>query len=123
MIGYGKELILDLHDCDASTFNRPMLEEYFKRLCELIDMKRCDLHFWDEEGIPVEERLTEPHVVGTSACQFILTSNIIIHALDILQKVFVNVFSCKDYDSDVVAEFTEKWFRGRIVNRTEVSRI
>lgn len=123
MIGYGKELILDLHDCNPKTFNRGSLGNYFIKLCKKIDMKRCELHFWDEEGVPKEELLTEPHVVGTSAVQFILTSNITIHTLDILQKVFVNVFSCKDYDSDIVAEFTEGWFDGTIVNRVEVNRL
>ena len=123
MRNYGKELILDLHHCDPSIFNRKQIEEYFIKLCELIDMKRCDLHFWDEEGVPEAELLTDPHVVGTSAVQFILTSNVTIHALDMLKKLFVNVFSCKDFDCDVVAEFTEEWFMGTVVKRTEITRI
>lgn len=123
MIGYGKELILDIHHCDPTEFTRISIGKYFEELCIKIDMKRCDLHFWDEEGVPKEELLTDPHVVGTSAVQFILTSSVTIHALDLLQKVFVNVFSCKDYDSNVVADFTEEWFGGRIVNRVEVARI
>ena len=36
---YGLELILDLHGCNPSTFNRESISKYFKRLCDLIDMK------------------------------------------------------------------------------------
>ena len=34
---YGVELILDLHHCDVSKFTRKSIEQYFERLCDLID--------------------------------------------------------------------------------------
>ncbi len=120
---YGKELILDLHGCNINTFNRKTIKAYFQQLCKLIDMEACDLHFWDDEGVPPEERQTDPHTTGTSAIQFILTSNITIHTLDLLKKVFINIFSCKDFDSSLAASFTNLWFGGKIVNRTEVARL
>mgnify|MGYP001408611741 CR=1 FL=1 len=78
---YGIELILDLHDCDVSTFTRDSISDYFAQLCDLIDMKREDLHFWDDVGLDEEDKQTSPHTQGTSAVQFILTSSIVIHAL------------------------------------------
>ena len=123
MIGYGKELILDIHGCDVSTFNRESIENYFIELCELIDMQREDLHFWDDEGVPKEDRRTEPHIEGISAVQFILTSNCTIHALTQLRKVFVNIFSCKEFNSHHAKAFTEKWFGGKLSKETEVTRI
>ncbi len=120
---YGKELILDLHGCNINTFNRKNIKTYFQQLCKLINMEACDLHFWDDENVPEEERQTDPNTIGTSAIQFIITSNIIIHTLDLLKKVFINIFSCKDFNSDLAASFTEDWFGGKIVNRTEVARI
>ena len=122
-IMYGKELILDLRKCDDSKFTRSSIEEYFKILCELIDMKRCDLYFWDDLNSEEEEKQTEVHTVGTSAVQFILTSNITIHTLDLLRKVFVNIFSCKDFDPEVAKEFTESWFDGEIVGEHFIDRI
>ncbi len=107
---YGYELILDLHGCDASKFNRESLENYFEKLCKAIDMKRCDLHFWDYEGIPVEERPKEAHLLGTSAVQFITTSNIVIHTLDLLEAVYVNIFSCKEFDEKIAEKITREWF-------------
>jgi len=120
---YGKELILDLHNCDVTKFTRKDLRIYFKELCKLIDMKRCELHFWDDVGVPEKEKMILPHTKGTSAVQFIITSNITIHTLDLLEKVFVNIFSCKDFNSDAAAYFTEAFFNGDIVKRTEVIRV
>ena len=107
---YGQELILDLHGCDAKRFTRCAIQAYFVELCELIDMERCDLHFWDDVGVPEDEQQTDPRTKGTSAVQFILTSTIVIHALDLMKTVYVNIFSCKEFDTDEAAEFTANWF-------------
>ena len=107
---YGTELILDLHECDASRFTRESIERFFENLCELINMERCDLHFWDDVGVPLDEQQTDPKTKGTSAVQFILTSTIVIHTLELLQTVYVNVFSCKAFDTDEAAEFVAAWF-------------
>jgi S-adenosylmethionine decarboxylase len=107
---YGYELILDLHGCDVSKFNRASLEEYFAKICDAIDMERCDLHFWDDDGVPPEERQTSPHTKGTSAVQFILTSTMVVHTLDLLKAVYVNIFSCKPFDRNVAEELTKEWF-------------
>ena len=119
---YGYELILDLHGCDTSTFNRQCIERFFTRLCDLIEMEKCEVHFWDDVDVPPEEQQTEPHTKGTSAVCFILTSTIVIHTLDLLEKVYVNIFSCKPYDGDLAAQFTEKWFGGKIQNSTFIER-
>ena len=123
MNNYGKELIIDLHNCDPSTFTRKSIRKYFRNLCEKIDMKAEKLCWWDDLHTPEDEKETEPHLVGTSAIQFIKTSNITIHTLDILKKVYLNVFSCKDFNTDVAANFSENWFKGVIVNKQVVRRM
>ena len=122
MKAYGKELILDLHDCDPSTFNRKSIRRFFEDLCSLIDMKREKLSWWDDYGLLPEERETEPHIKGTSAIQFIRTSNITIHTLDLLNSVYLNAFSCKDFDPGIVHPFSEEWFRGRVVSAHVIER-
>jgi len=107
---YGQELILDLHGCDTSLFSRSAIERFCSELCELIDMERCDLHFWDDLGVAEEEQQTHPKTKGTSAVQFILTSTIVIHTLDLMKAVYVNIFSCKEFDTDKAAKFTAEWF-------------
>jgi len=119
---YGKELILDIHNCDPSTFNRKSIRSYLKRLCVLIDMERCRLCWWDDYNVPSEEQETEAHLKGTTAVQFIKTSNIIIHTLDLLKNVYINIFSCKDFDTRAAMRFSEGWFRGKIANSHIIER-
>ena len=119
---YGKELIIDLHECDSSTFNRKSIKKYFIEICDLIDMERCKLSWWDDQGVPEEEQQSEPHLKGTTAIQFILTSNIVIHTLDLLGAVYINIFSCKDFNSDIAMNFTAEWFKGQIVSSHEIER-
>ena len=107
---FGVELILDLHDCDTSTFTRESISRYLEDLCKLIDMKREELYFWDDIDIPEEERQASPHTQGTSAVQFILTSSIVIHTLDQLSSIYINIFSCKEFAPKLAEKFTVDWF-------------
>lgn len=130
---YGYELILDLHDCDISTFNRKSLEQYFEKVCDAIDMTRCKLEFWDDIGVPIEEQQTSPHTKGTTAVQysvkqmvttqFILTSNITVHSLDLLEAVYVNIFSCKEFDKNIAENITSKWFKAKNCRSIFIERI
>lgn len=117
------ETILDLHNCDPKNFTRENISNFMVELCEHIDMVREDLHFWDYEGVPKSELPTEEHLLGTSAVQFITTSNITIHTLDLLERVYLNIFSCKDYEPEVVKYFALKYFGGEIINEVTLRRI
>lgn len=119
---YGKELILDLHNCNPATFNRTALDVFFEELCSLIDMEKCDRYFWDDFGLPIEQCQTDPRTTGTSAIQFIKTSNITIHTLDLLKSVYVNLFSCKNFDADIATEYINTFFEGNIVNKIIIER-
>lgn len=114
---YGKELILDLHDCDPGKFNRKDLKKYFVDLCRLIDMKRCKLCWWDDVGVLEEEKQNLPHTKGTSAVQFILTSSIVLHSLEITKTVYINIFSCKEFDSKAALDFTVEYFKAETIKQ------
>ena len=120
---YGYELILDLHCCDASTFNRDSIESFFTELCKIIEMEKCEVHFWDDVDVPIDEQQTDPQTKGTSAVCFILTSTIVIHTLDLLGTVYVNIFSCKIFDPSVATEFAIKWFNGEIESSNFLERL
>ncbi len=120
---YGFELILDLHGCDVDKFNRGSLDEYFEKLCNAIDMKKCERYWWDDVGVPEGERQTSPHTKGTSAVQFILTSTIVVHSLDLLKVVFVNIFSCKAFDREVAEQITKEWFGAKDCRTHFIERI
>ena len=108
---YGYELVIDLSECSLEKFNRKGLEQYFIEICDLIEMKREDLHFWDYEECEEDEiPYDQPHLIGITAVQFITTSNIVIHTLEMLKKCFVNIFSCKKFDKDIAEKFTKEYF-------------
>ena len=94
---YGMELIIDLHDCDPTMFTREHLHDFFVELCQLLGMRRADLHFWDYDGFEDLKIAAPPHLRGTSAVQFISTSNITVHTLDDLRRVYINIFSCREF--------------------------
>jgi S-adenosylmethionine/arginine decarboxylase-like enzyme len=108
---YGYELILDLHGCESKLFTRWYLRKFFDELCKIIEMQKCIVHFWDDVGVPNAERQTQAHTKGTSAVCFILTSSIVIHTLDLLDAVYLNIFSCKEFDRNKAQEFAKNWFR------------
>lgn len=119
---YGVELILDLHDCDPVTFTRKSIRKYFKELCVLIDMERGKLIWWDDLYTPEAEKETEPHLVGTSAVQFIKTSSLVVHALDLMEMIYLNIFSCKKFNPEIVIDFSTEWFRGQVLSSHIISR-
>ncbi len=120
---YGYELILDLQGCDVTTFNRESLDNYFEKLCKAINMEKCERYFWDDAGVPVEEQQTSPHTKGTSAVQFILTSTIVIHTLDLLEAAFINIFSCKPFDKEIAEKITAEWFGAKGCKSHFIERI
>jgi S-adenosylmethionine/arginine decarboxylase-like enzyme len=119
MKGYGKELILDIHECDVSKFNKKDIKKYLVELCKLIDMEREDLHWWEFNDLTKEEYdALPPHLKGISCVQFIRTSNIVIHTLEELKCVFINIFSCKNFKAEDAYKYTKEFFSGKIVSKT-----
>lgn len=114
---YGYELIMDLHKCNVSKFNREDLEKFFTQLCNLTNMQLAEIHFWDDLDTPEEEKQTETHTIGTSAVCFILTSSIVVHTLDVLERVYIDLFTCKPFNHNVAANFIVNWFSSKDVKQ------
>jgi len=104
---YGFELMLDLVNCDISTFTRDSLDHFFTQLCSLTKMTKVTVYFWDEDRF---DPSNTDNVAGISAVCFIETSNITIHALDRLREVYINLFTCKEFDVEAATEFARSWF-------------
>ena len=122
MNDYGKELILDIWDADPRRFTRPEIKRFMATLCDKIQMERAELHFWDYQGAPEAYRKAPEHLQGTSAVQFITTSTIVIHALDTLRRVYLNVFSCKDFVAADVTKVALRHFGGHVVKVSFLGR-
>ena len=98
---------IDLHKCDPKTIrDANAIKRYVKELCELIEMKR----FGDTVVVDFGE---DERVAGFSMTQLIETSLISGHFANQSNNTYIDVFSCKFYDPNVVAELTKKFFKAK----------
>ena len=107
---FGKELILDLFDCDLEIISsKEKIREYSDTLCGLIEMTKY--------GEPIIPRfgLNADFTAGYSLTQLIETSLISAHFSEFWKSCYVNIFSCKDYDEKKAEEFTKKFFKAKRV--------
>lgn len=113
---YGKELIADLIGCDVSSMQRKGLDTFFIELADIAKMERVQKpYYWKEES-------NIPHLKGFSGVQFIKTSNILIHTLDITETAYINFFSCKDFDVKKVLKYIKKHFKAKEINYVVLTR-
>ena len=84
-------------------------------------MEACKVTFWDYDT-QEEFDAAPPHLKGISAVQFILTSNITIHTLNDLKAVYLNIFSCKEFDSHKAVIFCRNYFEGKFVSNKVIYR-
>ena len=109
---YGMEAVIDCYYCNPKLFTREHLRKYFKSLVKRIDMQAEELFFWDNN---VADELM--------AVQFIITSNITVHCLHKLERVYVNIFSCKEFNAHDAMQYTQNFFEARKISEKTVLRI
>ncbi len=114
---WGVSCSVDVKNCDPEIIkDAAKIKEYVVQLCELIEMKRfgeCQVvHFGEDEK-----------VAGYSMVQLIETSLISGHFANATNAAYIDVFSCKAYDSNVVAEFTKNYFKGDTVKVVMTERV
>ena len=114
---YGVELVLDLHDCNPAVIrSKRKLQTYVNRLCKMLKMKK-----YKQTHLPYFG-LKEPHTKGYSMLQFIETSSITGHFSEEWNRAYINIFSCKPYDTKRAREFTRKYFGAKFVENRVLHR-
>jgi S-adenosylmethionine/arginine decarboxylase-like enzyme len=100
---------VDLRKCDlAKISSKEVITQFSIDLCEYIDMKRF--------GEPIVVRFgADPRVQGYSLAQLIETSMISGHFAENTERAFIDVFSCKEYPPQKVAEYCAKYFGAKEV--------
>lgn len=112
---YGQEVVVDLQNVPPEVFNLATIQAFASDLCEEIGMNKGPFYNWGTEE-DNGKYADEPKKDGISVVQFLWESSITIHALDLIQKVFINVFSCKAIDVEKVREFSLKRLGGDLVS-------
>jgi S-adenosylmethionine decarboxylase len=101
---------IDLYNCDPKKIrSREVIEVFLIELCEKIGMKRY--------GDPIIVDFGEDEEVsGYSMTQLIETSLISGHFANKTNNIYLDVFSCKIYNPEVIAEFANKFFEAKNYN-------
>ena len=107
---WGIAASIDIYDCDPEKIrNADTIRRFVAELCELIKMNRFGetqvVHFGEDE-----------RVAGFSMVQLIETSLISAHFANFTNTTYLDVFSCKAYDPEVVREFSKNYFGGSRCN-------
>ena len=100
---------IDIYNCDSDKIrDAEYIKKFVKDLCDLIDMKRFGetqvVHFGEDEK-----------VAGFSMVQLIETSLISAHFANMTNAIYLDVFSCKPYDPEIVKNFSQGYFNGKTV--------
>jgi len=114
---FGTELVLDLHDCNPETIrSAKKIKEFAKKLCKVIDMKPY--------GDPIVKHFGHdcPYTSGYSLVQMIETSLISGHFSELWNSAYINIFSCKPYDTHTAEMFARRFFGGRTGNCNVIER-
>jgi len=103
---WGVASCIDIYNCDPDKIrSADAICQFVVELCDLIDMKRFGetvvVHFGEDE-----------RVAGYSMTQLIETSLISGHFANLTNAVYLDVFSCKPYNPDVVRQFAQEYFGG-----------
>ena len=104
---WGVAASIDIYECDpAKIRDAEVIRRFVIELCDLIDMKRFGetvvVNFGEEE-----------RVAGYSMVQLIETSLISAHFANLTNAMYLDVFSCKPFDPEVVRAFAREYFGGR----------
>ena len=105
---YGLELIVELFGCDLEIItSQAKIQEFINGVCREIKMEKYGSSYikrFHGGGLWGE---------GYSFFQFITTSSVTGHFIENGGIAFINIFSCKKYDTEKAISFTEKFFRAK----------
>ncbi len=102
---FGWELLLDLYDCDLERISsREWIARFAVEVVDCLKMKRFGEPFIEHFGHE------KPETAGYSLVQLIETSSIVAHFSEHKRTAYLDIFSCKHYDADAVAQFSQEFF-------------
>ena len=111
---YGKHLMLTAEGCNENILNVDKFKAFINEMVPKIDMVAY--------GDMVVARFGEGIEVGISAVQLIVTSAITIHTNDMARVMYLDVFSCKWFDEDIIVEMIKKYFAPTEIEKNIILR-
>jgi S-adenosylmethionine/arginine decarboxylase-like enzyme len=112
---YGKHMLVSAKSCmRVKVQDIELWKRFFTELVQDIDM----IAF----GGPQVYRFGEGIDEGVSGIQFITTSLLSVHTNDASGDIYLDVFSCKNFDEQVVLKKIDKFFEPLCINHDIILR-
>ena len=114
---WGHHLVLDLSGCPNNLISsKENIVTWVKELVEKIGMKA--------HGEPLLEHFaTHSHdAAGYTMLQLIETSNISAHFAENIGQVYIDIFSCKEFDAEIAVDVCSQYFSPKQINKTPLVR-
>ena len=99
---WGQHLLLNCKEGNDNVKDIEKVKEFVNELVEKIDMEKHGEIFIDRFG--------EGDLFGISCCQFIKTSSIVGHFCDNTKDFYLDIFSCKKFDTLIVLNLVRTFF-------------
>lgn len=104
MAAWGHHLILDAAGCNENRRDRAAIASFSDALVSAVGMVAF--------GAPIIEHFghDDPETSGFTLVQLIETSNITAHFCDNTGEIYLDLFSCKDFDSETAVAVFRRHF-------------
>lgn len=107
---FGLEVVLDIYECDPKIIRSgKAIREFAIKLVKLLKMKAYGKALTPHFGHD------DPKTSGYSLLQFIETSSITGHFSENRNSAYINIFSCRTFDTAKAIDFTKQFFKSKSV--------
>lgn len=112
---WGYHLMLDCSGCNQHISDKNKIKEFLVKLINSIGMVAC--------GEPIIEYLSPTEFnSGYSVLQLISTSNVCAHFVENNNTAYFDIFSCKEFDTEVAKEIVSDFFNPSSIKVTFLTR-
>lgn len=114
---WGQHLILDFKGCPKEMLtDKDHILSWVDELIIAIEMKAY--------GDPIIKHFAthSNEAAGYTLMQMIETSNICAHFAENIGEVYIDIFSCKEFNNDIAMEVCEKYFQPSDIKSTIINR-
>lgn len=111
---YGKHLMVTAISCNENLLDISSVSRFVTEMVPRIDMVPY--------GDLVIARFGEGIEEGISAVQLIVTSAITIHTNDMMRDMYLDVFSCKWFEEDIIIDMIKEYFSPQEIKENIILR-
>ncbi len=112
---WGKSVAIDLSECAHDRLiSGELLKEFIAEVIKIVGM--------EAHGPCYVDRFGEGEIEGYSAMQFIKTSSIAVHLDEVGNRAFIDIFSCKHFESAPAEKYAKDFFKAQSSKIVELTR-